>query len=112
MFELAILGRALITVFVAIYQALPVPNSSHVLISVHYERNFNIIVQSLEYTYYTASLLPRQCVSNQYRLDFFGLGRLIDLLRAQLGISGIDCWATGVTMRAESSILELVETAN
>ena len=34
---------------------------------------------------------------------------MIDLLCAQLGISGMACYATGVTMRAESSILEMVE---
>ena len=37
---------------------------------------------------------------------------MIDLLRAQLGISGIVRWATDVTMHAESCILELVETAD
>ena len=37
---------------------------------------------------------------------------MIDLLRAQLGISGIAGKATDVTMRPESSILELVETAD
>ena len=37
---------------------------------------------------------------------------MIDLLRAQLGISGIAREATDVTMRAESSILELVETSD
>ena len=41
-----------------------------------------------------------------------GLGCLIDLLRAQLGISGIARSATDVTIRAKSSILELVETAD
>ena len=37
---------------------------------------------------------------------------MIDLLRAQLGISGIASLATDVTIRAESSILELAETAD
>ena len=31
---------------------------------------------------------------------------------AQLGISGMACWATGVMMRPESSILELWEIAS
>ena len=37
---------------------------------------------------------------------------MIDLLRAQLGISRIARYATDVTMRAASGILELVETAD
>ena len=42
-----------------------------------------------------------------YRLTFIELDCLTDLVHAQLGNSEITRWATNVTMRAESSIIEL-----